>query len=122
LSHALHDALRQRGVRIIKALNIESEEFSSFDDRLVDAVLIDGPRAGSGDEHSWAGLATRDFSAPLIAAGGLTPINVASIIGATRAWGVDSASGVESRPGLKDLHLVREFVDAARCAWRDQEE
>ena len=82
----------------MKALNIESEEFATFDDTLVDAVLVDGPRPGSGSEHSWDGLAARAFSVPVIAAGGLNPTNVAQVITATRAWGVDSASGVESRP------------------------
>ncbi len=122
LSRALHDDLRRREVHIVKALNIESEEFATFDDALVDAVHVDGPRPGSGDEHSWEGLATRAFRVPVIVAGGLTPTNVARIIGATRAWGVDSASGVESRPRLKDLGLVKEFVNSARAAWREQGE
>jgi phosphoribosylanthranilate isomerase len=122
LSPALHDDLRRRGAHIVKALNIESAEFAAFDDSLVDAVLVDGPRPGSGSEHSWDGLATRAFRVPVIAAGGLTPSNVASVIAATKAWGVDSASGVESRPRLKDLRLVKEFVDSARTAWREQGE
>jgi phosphoribosylanthranilate isomerase len=29
---------------------------------------------------------------------------------------VDVASGVESAPGIKDLHLVREFIEQARIA------
>jgi phosphoribosylanthranilate isomerase len=117
LSPALYDELRHHEIRIVKALNIESEEFSRFDDGLVDAVLVDGPRSGSGIQHSWDGLATRVFTAPIIAAGGLTPQNVAGVISATRAWGVDCASGVESQLGVKDPHLVEEFVNAARGAW-----
>lgn len=122
LGPTLHDELRRRDIRIVKALNIESEEFSHFDDGLVDAVLVDGPRSGSGVEHSWDALATRVFGVPMIAAGGLTPQNVSHIISATRAWGVDCASGVESQLGVKDSRLVKEFVNSARAAWRQERE
>jgi phosphoribosylanthranilate isomerase len=54
---------------------------------------------------------------PVIAAGGLTAHNVADVVVRTRAWGVDSSSGVEARPGVKDAGLVEEFVTRARGAW-----
>jgi phosphoribosylanthranilate isomerase len=49
-----------------------------------------------------------------VLAGGLRPENVAEIIDAVRPWGVDTASGVESAPGLKDMARVRAFVEAAK--------
>jgi phosphoribosylanthranilate isomerase len=49
-----------------------------------------------------------------IAAGGLTPANVAEAIAALRPWGVDAVSGVETAPGRKDPAKVREFVRRAR--------
>ena len=117
LSERLLANLRERPVRIVKALNIDDDEFDEFDESRVDAVMIDGPRPGSGVAHSWDRLASRPFAVPVIAAGGLNADNVADIVAVTRAWGVDSSSGVEARPGVKDADLVAQFVSRARSAW-----
>jgi phosphoribosylanthranilate isomerase len=117
LSDRLLANLRERPVRIVKALNIEDDEFDEFDESRVDAVMIDGPRPGSGVAHSWDRLASRPFVVPVIAAGGLNADNVADIVATTRAWGVDSSSGVEARPGVKDSDLIAQFVARARSAW-----
>jgi phosphoribosylanthranilate isomerase len=52
-----------------------------------------------------------------VLAGGLTPRNVAEAIRATGVTAVDTASGVESRPGHKDPEAVAKFVLAARAAF-----
>ena len=114
---ALLGSLRQRNVLIVKAINIESDEFATFDDARVDAVLIDGPRPGSGTAHSWDRLAGRRFHVPLIAAGGLTPLNVTDTIRETKSWGVDCASGVEASARSKDAALITDFVARARGAF-----
>lgn len=121
LSKELLAALRARGLLIVKALDIESDEFSTFDESSVDAVLVDGPRPGSGTAHSWARLAERRIRVPLIAAGGLNPINVADTILVTHSWGVDCASGVEAKPRQKDHALVNDFVANARQAFASME-
>jgi len=120
LSVALGDALRTRDLRIVKALAIGSDEFLTFDDRLVDAVLVDGPVPGSGTAHSWTALRDRSFTKPLIVAGGLNPDNVVETIDVTGAWGVDCASGVEESPGIKDPTLVTQFVRNARRGFEER--
>jgi phosphoribosylanthranilate isomerase len=82
--------------------------------------LIDAYRKG---EYGGTGL-TADWSLakelaaryPLLLAGGLTPENVSEAILQTNPWGVDVASGVESKPGVKDLEKVWKFIQAAKAA------
>jgi hypothetical protein len=38
----------------------------------------------------------------------------------TTVWGVDTASGVESSPGIKDRELVKRFVHNATTAFEQQ--
>ena len=122
LSDELLVGLRRRNVRIVKALSITNGEFLDFDDARVDAVLVDGASPGSGRTHTWSPMSTRAFRVPVIVAGGLTALNVAETIECTRPWGVDTASGVERSPGLKDPTLVSRFVDAARRAFEQRED
>ncbi len=117
LSASLLAALRERPVLIVKALSIDEPEFLSFDDASVDAVLIDGPQPGSGETYSRQELERREFSVPVIVAGGLTPLNVASVITASGVAGVDTSSGVESGPGVKSRDLVEDFIVNARAAF-----
>ena len=112
--------LREKSLWVIKALAIDSAEFFTFDETVVDAVLVDGPRPGAGVEHSWAAMNKRTFRVPVIAAGGLTPENVGASISDSRAWGVDCASGVEFSPGRKDHDRVARFVANARRAFIEQ--
>ncbi len=89
----------------------------------VHAVLVDSRTAkaagGTGVAFDWD-IANKTLSQNaetrmrIIAAGGLSPANVAEAIRALRPWGVDAVSGVEAAPGRKDAAKVREFVRRAR--------
>lgn len=91
----------------------------------VDAVLVDSRTAtavgGTGKTFDWAAASKTLFQnmepqTRLIAAGGLTPQNVAQAIAILHTWGVDVVSGVETAPGRKDPAKVRAFVANARAA------
>lgn len=88
------------------------------------ALLIDayqpGQFGGTGAVADWSLLATfRRLlpDLPLVLAGGLTAENVAQAIQMAGPDAVDTASGVESSPGVKDPDKTVRFVTAARQAW-----
>jgi phosphoribosylanthranilate isomerase len=85
------------------------------------AVLIDAydsaAYGGTGKTIPWDAVpeASRRLAGlPVILAGGLTPENVAEAIATARPHGVDTASGVESSPGIKDPEKLGAFIRAAR--------
>jgi phosphoribosylanthranilate isomerase len=87
-------------------------------------VLVDAHRSGqyggTGETLDWQALAADRpvFSGlPLVLAGGLNPTNVNEAIAVVRPWAVDTASGVEQRPGKKSNELVQRFVAEAHRAF-----
>ncbi len=84
-------------------------------------LLLDtgvGPKfGGTGTSFPWSWarhLIVANPSREFILAGGLSLENVAEAINQARPFGVDVASGVEARPGRKDIYKVRDFITAAR--------
>ncbi len=58
--------------------------------------------------------AIADASVPVVLSGGLTPSSVVGVIQSLKPAGVDVSSGVESSPGVKDMHRMQAFVAACR--------
>ena len=80
---------------------------------------VKGQLGGTGRTWRWEIVDEgRPANARVMMAGGLNPDNVGDVIRATRPWGVDVASGVELRPGIKDPQRVTQFVLRARAAAR----
>ncbi len=120
-------------VRIVRAHRCGQEGLSTLPrflsecgtaGRSPDAVLVDADAqaayGGTGRIADWVRIEAERESLgglPLILAGGLTPDNVNAAIAAVRPDGVDVASGVERRPGIKDHELLKRFLEAARRAF-----
>jgi phosphoribosylanthranilate isomerase len=89
----------------------------------LDTLLLDsgGLRepGGTGKTFNWEKARSvvttlQEGGLKTIVAGGLTWENVGYAIALLHPWGVDVASGVETRPGKKDPEKVRAFVRAVR--------
>lgn len=119
-SQILIDRLRLAGVAtIIRAVSLGGLSEVVMPTVAFDALLLDGPEPGSGTSATWTELPHARAHPHLIAAGGLTHYNVGSMIQKIRPWGVDVATGTESRPGVKDFEKVAKFVTTARQAFNE---
>ncbi|MGE0415501.1 MAG: phosphoribosylanthranilate isomerase [Acetobacteraceae bacterium] len=119
----LGDLRARFGVKIWRAVGVETAADLPVDDRGADALLIEAkppPEAtrpgGNAISFDWTLLRGWTAPAPWILAGGLTPANVAAAIRETGATAVDVSSGVERSRGVKDAALIRSFVAAAKGA------
>lgn len=82
---------------------------------LPDVFIYEGKNSGAGEAVNWSQAAAMADRGRMILAGGLAADNVAVAIQTARPWGVDVSSGVESRPGHKDVELIRQFIGAVRA-------
>jgi phosphoribosylanthranilate isomerase len=73
---------------------------------------------GTGRTIDWQRAARVAATRRLLLAGGLTAANVARAIRQVRPFGVDVASGIEERPGVKSADKMCAFVNAVRKASR----
>jgi phosphoribosylanthranilate isomerase len=116
------DAVAQRtGCKVIKAVRVASgadlQQLARFhtEFHLLDAA-VGKLRGGSGQAWDWALAARHRSHVPVILSGGLHAGNVAEGIAAVHPWGVDTASGTEAAPGIKDPVKVEAFLAAVRAA------
>jgi phosphoribosylanthranilate isomerase len=111
-------------VLVIKAFRVEPDfvlktldEYQNVFAFLFDAAHT-GQYGGTGRTSDWdvARRAAKDHR--IILAGGLKVENVAAAVRIVRPYGIDVASGVESKPGKKDHGRLREFIQEVRRAER----
>ncbi|MDD2815861.1 MAG: phosphoribosylanthranilate isomerase [Thiotrichaceae bacterium] len=80
------------------------------------ALLLDtyvaGVQGGTGIAFDWQQV-PREFSKPLILAGGLNPENVQAAISQVRPYAVDVSGGVEASKGIKDPEKLIAFMRGA---------
>jgi phosphoribosylanthranilate isomerase len=118
------DIRRRWGIPVMKAIKVETSQDARAAlayREAVDLILFDARApedstrpGGNGAPFDWRTLLGVKDQVPFVLSGGLTPENVAEAIRATAALAVDVSSGVERRPGEKDLELIRRFLRAAK--------
>lgn len=88
---------------------------------VADFILFDAKTPGGalpggmGLAFDWSLLSAYRGGLPWGLAGGLTPANVGDAVRITGAPLVDTSSGVESAPGVKDVEKIAAFCAAARA-------
>ena len=115
---------RKVKVPVVKVVHVKGPEdltdLAELEKYQVSGFLLDtkveGELGGTGQTFPWEHAVDLCRRHRVIVAGGLTPDNVAQAVKTLAPYGVDTASGVEISPGVKDVDLMEKFVRAARCA------
>jgi phosphoribosylanthranilate isomerase len=119
------EARRRFGLPVMKAVavgGIEDVAAAARYEAVADLLLFDAkpPRrldalpGGNGLAFDWGLIAGRSWRRPWMLSGGLTAELLPEAVRISGAAAVDVSSGVESRPGEKDLDKIRAFLAAAR--------
>jgi phosphoribosylanthranilate isomerase len=111
------EVARRTGAKVMKAARVRTgADVLTLERFHTDLHLLDahqpGRYGGTGETFDWELVRQRRTDIPLVLSGGLTADNVADAIEATRPYAVDTASGTEARPGVKDPEKLRAFAAA----------
>jgi phosphoribosylanthranilate isomerase len=115
---------------VIKAFRLtQSFDVEIMRNYLVDAFLLDALQKGRGrgtrKGFEWNIAVKAKEYGRIILSGGLTPENVEDAVRFVRPYGVDVNTGVEAKPGKKDVARMREFIARAKSvpvSFEDEDE
>jgi len=113
------NSIHKRGFALIKAISIASEkdlERIHEYEGTVDYFLFDTKSkqyGGSGKLFDWSILTAYTGNTPFLLSGGINPESVNAIqkFKHPQFAGIDLNSGFEIKPGLKDIHQLKTFLD-----------
>ena len=116
------DFCGQFGRPYLKALRVRpgvdllqyAGQFEGARGLLLDA-FVEGKHGGTGASFDWD-LIPSALPLPVVLSGGLNSGNVASAIRRVRPAAVDTSSGVESSPGIKDARKMAAFFQGVHDA------
>ena len=114
------------GKPVIKAIPVSEaadlDRAAAYED-FVDYLMFDAkpPKSmagalpgGNALSFDWSLLAGRQFKRPWFLAGGLNPDNLIEAVRISGAPMVDVSSGVEDRPGEKNVSKIKAFLEASK--------
>jgi len=120
-------AIRARfGKQVIKAISVSAAadlDRAAAYESVADYLMFDAkpPKSlagalpgGNALSFDWTLLAGRTFHLPWLLAGGLTPDNLTGAVTISGAPMIDVSSGVEDRPGEKNVSKIKAFLDASK--------
>ena len=104
-------------VKVIKAFAVDSNfRVDTLRNHGSGTFLMDGCSSGTGTGFNRNLVFGANAFGSIIIAGGLTSANVSEVVTTLHPFGVDVASGVESKPGKKDYEKMRRFIEAVQRA------
>ena len=111
------EVARRTGAKVMKAARVRTgADIAAVERYHTDFHLLDahqpGRWGGTGATFDWELVRRRRTDVPFVLSGGLNPENVAAAIAATDPFAVDTASGTEASPGLKDPEKLLAFAHA----------
>lgn len=115
------EAARRTGCRVMKAARVkDAASIRGLEPFRTDFHLLDAhareARGGTGTTFDWGLVREHRTGVPMVLSGGLTPDNVADGIAVVNPFGVDTASGTDAEPGVKDHRKVTAFFRAVTQA------
>jgi len=108
--------------QLLKAIRVGPQttaaQIAPYQDRVRGFVLDTyqkGLVGGTGATFDWALIDRLQLTKPYLLAGGLDAGNIRTALDQVLPYGVDANSGLETAPGIKDHHLIRQFVASVRA-------
>ena len=116
--------LKRIGVKVIKSISISNindlrniSNYNSSDYFLFDYKPMKNELpGGNAKSFDWNILKNLNTSKPWFLSGGISIKNIQEILNDINPFGVDLSSGVEKELGIKDNHIINNFIDKLKNA------
>ena len=118
------EILKKFGVKVIKSISINNKndlnlinKYKSVDYFLFDYKPLKGELPGGNSKSfDWNILKNLEIKKQWFLSGGINTNNIQQILGDINPFGVDLSSGVEKELGIKDNHIINNFMDKVKNA------
>ena len=116
--------LKRTGVKVIKSISIRNindlrkiSNYNSSDYFLFDYKPMKNELpGGNAKSFDWNILKNLNTNKPWFLSGGISIRNIQEILNDINPFGVDLSSGVEKELGIKDNHIINNFIDKLKNA------
>ena len=116
--------LKRIGVKVIKSISISDindlrniSNYNSSDYFLFDYKPMKNELpGGNAKSFDWNILKNLNTNKPWFLSGGISIKNIQEILNDINPFGVDLSSGVEKELGIKDNHIINNFIDKLKNA------
>jgi len=116
--------LKRIGVKVIKSISISNindlrniSNYNSSDYFLFDYKPMKNELpGGNAKSFDWNILKNLNTNKPWFLSGGISIKNIHKILNDINPFGVDLSSGVEKELGIKDNHIINNFIDKLKNA------